>query len=108
MNAAVLCPRQDDEVLRVVIEWIAIDVVNDLVVGELPPQPLLNNVSMLSDLHTIDVDVLVAALHPALANAASVVASPISPPSVLRLLSSLAAPAGTANLLFSHHQLRAW
>ena len=48
-----LSSAEDDEVARVVVERVAIDVVDDLVRCELPPFALLDDVSVFGDLHAV-------------------------------------------------------
>ena len=67
-------PRENDEIGRIVVERVAIGVMNHLVPGELPSELQLHDVAMQGDLLTVDADELVAALHPApAANSSTVV-----------------------------------
>jgi hypothetical protein len=67
MQACVLTLRQHNKVAGVVVELVVIDVVDDLVRGELPAFALLDDVAVLGDLDAVHADVSVATLDPATA-----------------------------------------
>ena len=77
MKPLVFRAREDHEVGRVVVQRIAVHVMNDLVPCELPTFTQLNDVAVFGDPPTVDTDKAVAALEPTLAaDESPVVATP--------------------------------
>ena len=64
---------QYDHVVRIVVEFVAIDVVDDLIAGERTTERLLRDPSMKRDASSVESEVPVAAFLPADAGAAPVV-----------------------------------
>jgi len=107
VDAPMLCAWQKDKVLGGVVEAITVNVMDDLTCRQLPPQSPFDDVAMLCDASALDRDVLVAALQPALPDAAAVMPPPPRPPSRLGLCCLLATPAGAARWSI-HLQLTHW
>ena len=79
MQSRMLGSSEDSKVSRVIVEPVAIDMVNIFVRRELPRPLLFNDMPVFSDLAAVDADVAIPVLEPALADASSVVALDVSP-----------------------------
>jgi len=73
MEPTMFGSRYGNEVLRPVVEHVLIQMMDDLVTSKLPPLTLLDDVAMFTDLLSVDGDVAVVILDPALACPSSAV-----------------------------------